>query len=223
MNNTIEIWKIVDLIRKRVEQGPLPSVSSIAGSSRDPFKVLISTIISLRTKDKVTIDASNRLFQKAPDPASILNLSKEEIAALIFPAGFYRIKSKNIKEIARILVEEHNGKVPPSQEALLSMPGVGIKTANLTLSLGFNLPYICVDTHVHRICNRLGWINTKTPEQSTAALEKVLPPDLWIEINGLLVSFGQQVCTPQAPWCGQCPVTPFCPKISVSRSRPWKT
>ena len=197
----------------------LPSVSEIAESNRDPFRVLISTIISLRTKDAVTLASSNRLFSCADTPQTTLTLGTEEIEKLIYPAGFYKIKAKNILEISRILLEQHNGQVPSDKEQLLALPGVGIKTANLTLNLGFGINAICVDTHVHRISNRCGWIQTKTPEESEKALELIMPQKFWIPLNELLVSYGQQICTPVSPRCSECPVQEKCSKTGVTKTR----
>jgi endonuclease-3 len=197
----------------------VPSVSRIAREHHDPFRVLISTIISLRTKDDVTLAATERLFAEAATPQQMATLEPERIGELIYPAGFYKTKGKNIAEVCRILIDEHRGRVPDSLEELLELPGVGRKTANLVLGLGFAIPSICVDTHVHRIANRLGWIETKTPEQTEFALMEILPRDLWIPINEILVRFGQRTCTPTSPWCSRCPVAAACPRIGVGRSR----
>lgn len=205
-------------IRRSLRQGAPPSVSQIASERPDPFRVLVATLISLRTRDEVTTEASERLFARAATPASVAALSEREIEQLIYPAGFYRTKAKNIRAAARTVVE-NGGRVPAERERLLEMPGVGLKTANLTLSLGYGLPFICVDTHVHRITNRLGWISTKTPEQSEAALTELLPEHYRIELNGLLVAFGQQICTPQSPRCSQCPLSDRCARVGVARSR----
>jgi endonuclease III len=197
----------------------LPSVSEIAKLNRDPFRVLISTIISLRTKDAVTLASSNRLFSQADNPLKTLKLKAGEIENLIYPAGFYKTKAKNILEISRILLEQYNGQVPSNKNELLALPGVGIKTANLTLNLGFGIDAICVDTHVHRISNRCGWIRTKTPEESEKALELVMPKKFWIPLNELLVSYGQQICTPVSPRCSECPINGKCAKKGVTKTR----
>ena len=181
--------------------------------------MLISTIISLRTKDEVTHAASQRLFEIAADPGSIASLSEERIAEAIYPAGFYRNKSKQIREAARIIVQEYDGRTPATLEALTSLPGVGRKTANLVLGLGFGVPAICVDIHVHRISNRLGWVETKQPEATELALMELLPEELWIPINGVLVRFGQQQCVPVSPFCSSCPLREECPRHGVSRRR----
>lgn len=197
----------------------LPAVSLVAVELQDPFSVLVSTVISLRTKDDVTLKASRRLLDKAPDAFAMLRLSEEEIASLIFPAGFYKRKAIQIKNIAKTLVEQYGGKVPADADLLMKLPGVGIKTANLTLNLGFGIDAICVDCHVHQISNRLGWISTKTPEESEKVLQTIMPKRFWIPLNELLVSYGQEVCTSVSPKCSLCPENTRCPKINVSRAR----
>ena len=197
----------------------LPAVSLVAVQKQDPFSVLISTVISLRTKDDVTLNASRRLLAEAPDPRAMLQLSEDRIADLIFPAGFYRRKAMQIRQISEILVSEYDGKVPSDAGLLMQLPGVGIKTANLTLNLGFGIDAICVDCHVHQISNRLGWIETKTPEESEKALQPVMPRRFWIPLNELLVSYGQEVCTSVSPKCSMCPENRSCPKVGGTRSR----
>ncbi len=197
----------------------LPAVSLVAVQKQDPFSVLISTVISLRTKDDVTLNASRRLLAEAPDPRAMLQLSEDRIADLIFPAGFYRRKAMQIRQISEILVSEYDCKVPSDAGLLMQLPGVGIKTANLTLNLGFGIDAICVDCHVHQISNRLGWIETKTPEESEKALQPVMPRRFWIPLNELLVSYGQEVCTSVSPKCSMCPENRSCPKVGVTRSR----
>jgi endonuclease-3 len=185
----------------------------------DPFRILVSCILSLRTKDEVTYPATERLFAKASDPAAMLTLTPRTIEKAIYPAGFYRTKAKQIRSISGILLSRHGGKVPDTIEELLELPGVGRKTANLTVTLGFGKPGICVDTHVHRIANRLGWVTTKSPEETEAALRRSLPKRWWIPINETLVRHGQQVCKPISPLCSACPVAAGCPKIGVDRWR----
>ena len=194
-------------------------VTQLAAARRDPFRVLVSTIISLRTKDEVTGPAARRLLTRAPTAAALAALPEAEIADLIYPAGFYRTKSRHLREAAALLLRDHAGAVPGSLPALLRLPGVGRKTSNLVLGLGFGIPAICVDTHVHRICNRLGWVNTSTPDATELALARVLPRRYWIPINALMVSYGQQVCTPLAPHCSRCPVRDACPRRGVTRHR----
>ena len=187
--------------------------------SRSPFRLLVACVISLRTKDEVTAESSRRLLELAPEPKRLAKLDTESIARAIYPAGFYNTKARQLQEIARILEDRHDGQVPPSEEALLALPGVGRKTANLVLGLGFGIPAICVDTHVHRISNRLGLTGTTTPEKTEKALNDVLPEDLWIAINDLLVTFGQNQCHPTSPRCSSCPLDDLCPRIGVTRSR----
>jgi endonuclease-3 len=187
--------------------------------SRSPFRLLVACVISLRTKDEVTAESSQRLFSIAPNPDKLAELDVEIIAKAIYPAGFYNTKARQLKDIGRILRDEYGGKVPPDESPLLALPGVGRKTANLVLGLGFGIPAICVDTHVHRISNRLGLVITKTPEQTERALNEVLPRDLWVPINDLLVTFGQNRCHPTSPRCTECPLEDLCPRVGVTRFR----
>ncbi len=212
--------KVLDILEKEFPKWNAPVVSLMAKREhRTPFQILISTIISLRTKDEVTAEASERLFKLADNPYDMLKLSEEEIAKAIYPAGFYRNKAKTIKEISRILVEKYNGHVPDTLEELLKLPGVGRKTANLVLALSFNKPAICVDVHVHRITNRLGFVKTKTPEETEQELMKKVPREYWNKINDLLVAFGQTICKPVSPFCSKCPVSQYCEKVGVDRHR----
>jgi endonuclease-3 len=197
----------------------LPSVSAVARQDNNPFRVLVSTMISLRTKDEVTARASDALLSLAPDPAALAALPVARIARSIFPAGFYNTKAKNLRTVASLLLERHQGKVPPDMEDLLALPGVGRKTANLVRNLGFGLPGIFVDTHVHRISNRMGWVATRTPDQTEQALMEVLPRRYWIGVNELLVRYGQAVCTPLSPRCSVCPAARWCARVGVGRTR----
>jgi endonuclease-3 len=216
---TAETSQIVrTLLRTRTRWNPT-SVAMIAERSRDPFQVLVSCLISLRTKDEVTAESSARLFRLATTPQAMLALPAARIARTIYPAGFYRTKAKTIRAISRTLLAEHAGKVPEDLEALLRLKGVGRKTANLVVTMGHGRPGICVDTHVHRISNRLGIVETKTPEQTEFALRAVLPRRFWIPYNDLLVSFGQNLCKPISPWCSRCPVQALCPRLGVGRHR----
>lgn len=199
--------------------GKLPSVSTIAQERQDPFRVLVSTLVSLRTKDQVTIEASRRLFALADTPEGMLSLSDETIAHAIYPAGFYTRKARQIKEISQILVNSYQGKVPPDAKELMKLPGVGIKTANLTLNLGYGIAAPCVDCHVHQIANRMGWVKTKTPEQTEEAIRNVMPEKHWIGMNVLLVTYGQYICTPVSPKCSLCSEAGHCPKIGVTKAR----
>ena len=188
-------------------------------TSRSPFRLLVACVISLRTKDEVTAEASKRLFEIAPTPDRLAKLQEKRIARAIYPAGFYNTKATQLKEIGRIIRDDFEDEVPASEADLLAMPGVGRKTANLVLGLGFGIPAICVDTHVHRISNRLGMVSTKTPEQTERSLMEVLPRDLWVPINDLLVTFGQNRCHPTSPRCTNCPLEDICPRVGVTRSR----
>ena len=209
------------LVRRleRVRDGVRPTTLAEVERKRDPFRLLVACVISLRTKDAVTAQASARLFSVAQTAQAVAALPEARIAKLIFPAGFYNTKARQIRAIARRVADEHGGAVPADREALLAFSGVGRKTANLVLGLGFGVPAICVDTHVHRISNRLGLVRTRTPEQTEYALEKVLPQRYWIDINDLLVTFGQQICHPTSPRCSSCPLAERCPRIGVTRSR----
>ncbi|MEM0160145.1 MAG: endonuclease III [Thermoplasmata archaeon] len=175
----------------------------------DPFKILITTVISQRTKDSVTAQASKKLFERFKTVGELSEGTVEDIASLIYPAGFYREKAKRIKEIANIIAQSET--VPNELAALLKLPGVGRKTANIVLSAGFNIDTIAVDTHVHRITNRLGWVHTKTPEDTEIELKKIIPKKYWHRLNGTLVVFGQTICKPVSPKCKICPVNKYCP------------
>ncbi|HRR92248.1 MAG TPA: endonuclease III, partial [bacterium] len=196
-----DIEKIIEILRESVKEWKQPVVTQIAERDRDPFRILISTILSLRTKDEVTKIASERLFSLARTPEEMLRLEEEEIERAIYPVGFYRNKAKTIKEICKVLIERYNGRVPDDIDELLKLKGVGRKTANLVITLGYNKPGICVDTHVHRISNRLGYVKTKTPEETEFALRGKLPEEYWIEFNDLLVTLGQTICHPVSPRC----------------------
>lgn len=209
----------IQKIRGTIAPFKTPAVTEVAQRSRDPFRVLVSCIISLRTKDEVTDMASKRLFARATSPRAMLKLSAREIEKLIFPAGFYRTKARTLRELAQRLIDEHNGRVPDALEELLKLKGVGRKTANLVLTMAFNQPGICVDIHVHRISNRLGWAQTKTPAQTETALREILPRRYWIELNDQLVTFGQNICRPVSPWCSKCPLEKSCPKRGVVKRR----
>jgi endonuclease III len=190
-----------------------------AAEAADPFRVLVTTIISTRTKDAVTSAAAERLLSAAPDARRLATLTETRIARLIFPAGFYRTKAANLRASARLLVERRAGRVPDRMEDLLALPGVGRKVANLVRGLAFGIPGICVDTHVHRISNRLGWVATREPAGTEQALRRVLPRRYWLVVNELMVRWGQTVCTPLSPHCSACPVTGRCRRRGVTRTR----
>jgi endonuclease-3 len=181
--------------------------------------VLVSTILSLRTKDEVTLKCSKALLEKAPTPAKLLALKEETVAELAYPAGFYRTKAANLKKIAALLIDNYGGKVPSDLDTLLTFPGVGRKTANLVIIEAFDLEGICVDVHVHRISNRTGWLSSKTPEETEMILRTILPRKFWKALNPLLVLYGQNVCRPISPYCSRCVIAQHCKRIDVGKSR----
>jgi endonuclease-3 len=212
--------RIISLLKQHTKGMPLPASAHIVGEyGRDPFLVLISCLLSLRTKDTVSLPASQRLFHVARTPTSLLALPLEKIEQIIFPVGFYRVKARTLHTVSATLLTEFDGKVPATEAELLSIKGVGRKTMALVLGEGFNIPAICVDVHVHRISNRLGLVQTATPEETEHALKKLLPPEYWIEYNYLIVMWGQNICVPISPFCSRCPLAPVCPRVGVTRSR----
>lgn len=214
-----DIEEIMRILRATSAQRKTPVVTEMAHMRRDPFRVLISTIISLRTKDEVTRYASERLFALADSPREMMSLDMEALEKAIFPAGFYKNKARTIKEISATLVEKYGGAVPDDLDELLTLKGVGRKTANLVLIEGFQKTGVCVDTHVHRITNRWGYVATKTPDETEFALRKKLPVEYHMEINELLVAFGQHVCKPISPLCSQCPLHNHCMRVGVTIHR----
>ena len=214
-----DINKIIKILKKSIKQWKVPIVTQVAEDGRDPFKVLISCILSLRTKDDTTAAASSRLFKITDDPAKMLKIKDRTMEKTIYPVGFYRTKTRNIKSICRILVDKYKSRVPDEIDELLKLKGVGRKTANLVVTLGYNKLGICVDTHVHRISNRLGYISTTTPEKTEFALRKRLPQKHWIIYNDLLVTFGQNLCKPISPVCSICPIYNYCDRVGVLKSR----
>ncbi len=217
--DTKTFLKVLKILEKEYKKWNAPVVSQLADNTKDPYKVLISTIISLRTKDEITGKVSKKLFEKADNPYDMLKLSEEEIAKTIYPAGFYKNKAKVIKEISKIIVDKYKGKVPDNLDELLKLKGVGRKTANLVLSKGYGKPAICVDTHVHRIMNRLRFVKTKTPEETEKELMKKVPKEYWSKINEIFVAFGQTICKPISPLCSKCPVEKYCEKVGVEKHR----
>lgn len=213
------IGRVLGVLRKEVAGWNVPVVTLTAVSSKNPFRVLVSTVLSLRTKDETTAEASARLFREARTPQEVCNLGEKRVRDLIYPVGFYRVKAQNIIGICEKLIDQYDGRVPDSIDKLLEFRGVGRKTANLVLSLGYGKPAICVDIHVHRISNRWGYVDTRNPYETEMALREKLPRRHWIEYNSLLVALGQHICRPLSPLCSRCPVNGYCLKRGVSRSR----
>lgn len=210
MNYSKYILQVMSILKKESPSFITPALTKIS-RHKDPFKVLVSCILSLRTKDETTAEASKRLYKLAQTPQQMIKLSTKQIARAIYPVGFYKTKSKRIKEICRRLITEFNGKVPSDFDTLMTFKGVGRKTANIVMTYGFNRDgYIAVDTHCHRIPNRLGWVNTKKPEQTEEALKKLLPRKYWRDFNNIFVQFGQNICKPIGPKCNICPVSKYC-------------
>lgn len=209
--NDKDIHKIMKELLKVTKSMPMPVVTEIKmTTNKDAYKILISTMLSLRTKDAATRDASMRLFEKAGNPKEMLKLSEGEISKIIYPVGFYRVKAKNILEVSKIIVDDYNGKVPDEIDELLKLKGVGRKVANLVVTEAFDKDGICVDTHVHRISNRFGYVSTKKPEQTEFALRKKLPKKYWRVYNDTLVIYGQNLCKPVNPLCDKCSVSKYC-------------
>jgi endonuclease III len=211
--------EIIRLLEQELVKRELPIVTKLAEEHRDPFEILISTLLSLRTKDEVTAAATERLFCLASTPADMLGLSEAEIQRAIYPVGFYRNKAETIRHVCRELIKRFQSRVPDSIEELLTLKGVGRKTANLVVSLGFGGAGLCVDTHVHRISNRMGYVRTKNPEETEFALRAKLPPEHWSRYNTLLVAFGRNTCRPVSPLCSHCPVEAYCDRVGVTKSR----
>lgn len=212
----IKSWPI---LKKQVKTLKLPWLENLAVADRDPFKILTSCILSLRTQDRTTGAASERLFKLASTPEALSRLPIKTIEKAIYPVGFYRIKAGTIRQVSKDLIERYNSKVPDSIDELLTLKGVGRKTANLVVTVGFNKYGICVDTHVHRITNRWGLVKTKTPHKTELALREILPKLYWRELNAILVAFGQAVCQPVSPFCSKCSIQGVCEKREVERSR----
>jgi len=213
------IDKVVKILKKELKDLPDPSVTLVGKRWKSPFLVLISCILSLRTKDETTLPASERLFKLADNPKNMLQLTAHRIEKAIYPVGFYRTKARNILGICHDLLEKFDGQVPDNIDVLLTLKGVGRKTANLVLTEGFGKLGVCVDTHVHRISNRFGYVKTKTPEETETALRKKLPKKHWIGYNALLVTWGQNICRPISPLCSNCGLGKQCQRIGVTISR----
>jgi endonuclease-3 len=215
-----QITAALRIVKREIRQWEEPVLGVVAReSNRDPFRILISCLLSLRTKDKTTSDASARLYVLADRPATMLALPLKNIERAIYPVGFYRTKAKSIHAICRRLLDVYGGSVPDSVEELVTLSGVGRKTANLVVTVAYGKPGICVDIHVHRISNRWGYVKTKTPEETEQALRRKLPAQHWITFNDLLVPYGQHLCQPVSPFCSKCMLTEYCDRVGVTRSR----
>lgn len=215
-----QIHAAIRILKREIRRWQEPVVGVVAKESdRNPFLILISTLLSLRTKDRTTREAGDRLFVMARTPEAMLKLPLKKLERVIYPVGFYRTKAKAIRQISRKLLDEYGGMVPDSIDELVTLPGVGRKTANLVVTIGYGKPGICVDIHVHRISNRWGYIKTKTPEKSEQALRRTLPKQYWIIYNDLLVPYGQNLCLPVSPLCSTCKLTELCDRVGVTRSR----
>lgn len=214
-----EIHEAIKILRLEVPKYVTPAVTLVTENTKDPFRILVSCILSLRTQDKTTHEAGERLFAVAPDPESLAALDTERIEKLIYPVGFYRNKAVTLKTLSRELLDKYDGRVPDTLEGLLEFKGVGRKTANLVVTMGYKLPGICVDIHVHRITNRWGYVKTKTPDRTETALRKKLPAEYWLEINDLLVTYGQNLCKPVSPFCSKCRLYKYCARVGVDKKR----
>lgn len=213
------IHQVVSKLKYQLKDLPDPSVTLVGKRWKSPFLVLISCILSLRTKDETTLPASERLFKLASTPEKMIKLTPKQIEKAVYPVGFYKTKARNILGMCKDILEKFDGKVPNDIDILLTMKGVGRKTANLVLTEGFQIPAICVDTHVHRISNRFGYVDTKTADKTEMALRKKLPKEYWMDYNALLVVWGQNICRPISPLCSQCGLTKYCDRLEVGISR----
>lgn len=213
------IHVVVSRVKQTIRRWKEPVLGVVARETRDPFRILIACVLSLRTKDQTTSEASQRLFKLADTPERMSALSMKTIEKAIYPVGFYKTKAKQIRTICHSLLQNFEGRVPDTIEELLTLKGVGRKTANLVVTVGYQKPGICVDIHVHRISNRWGYVQTKMPEETERALRKKLPARYWITYNDWLVPFGQHLCRPISPFCSQCPVSQYCKKVGVRTSR----
>ncbi len=216
---TIDIDHFLNILAEEVRNYQVPVVDLIAVQTKDPYKVLIATILSARTKDEVTAKAANRLFKKAPDLSSLALLSAAALAKLIYPVGFYKTKAKHLEKLPDVMAELFNSTIPDEIESLIKLPGVGRKTANLVVAVAFKKPAICVDTHVHRIMNIWGYVESKTPLATEMSLRKKLPEKHWLTVNSILVAFGQGTCKPVRPHCDRCVLAGACPKLGVTPRR----
>ncbi len=216
---SFDIHTVLDTLEREMTRYPTPLIDAMDEQDKTPYQILIATVLSQRTKDTMTAQVAPRLFATASTPQDMARLTEAELADLIYPIGFYRTKARSILALSNHLLSRHNGTVPDTLDELLELPGVGRKTANLILTNAHNKPGICVDTHVHRICNRWNYVQTRTPDQTEHALREQLPPPYWKPINRLLVTLGQHICHPTSPRCSQCPIAPYCARHDVTRHR----
>lgn len=212
------ISQIISTLEKHFGQDSLTTLNRMRGKS-NAFKILIACLLSLRTKDENTEKVCKKLFTIANTPEQISKLPLPKLEKLIFSSGHYKKKARILKHVSKILIKKFNSKVPDDKENLLSIKGIGPKTANIVLAFAYDKDVLPIDTHCHRIPNRLGWVKTKTPEQTEKGLEKILPKKYWNEFNGIFVLFGKKICQPVSPWCSKCPITKYCPKININKTR----
>ena len=212
--------EIITILRKETKNFVPPAINQIVSEfGHDPFLILISCLLSLRTRDVTSVVVSRNLFVRAKTPEKILAIPVHELEKIFHSIGFFRSKARIVRSVCQELIERFDGQVPQTEQELLSIKGVGQKTANLVLGFAFNIPAICVDTHVHHLANRLGWVDTKNADQTEEALKKIIPKQYWIELNYLLVTWGQNICTPVSPFCSRCAIAHLCPKIGVTKAR----
>jgi endonuclease III len=215
----VDIERIYNILKKEVKNYNVPIVDLVQIQTNDPFKVLVATILSARTKDETTTEACKKLFSVVKEVSDFEKIGLKKLEKLIYPVGFYRNKAKYLKELPLVLKHKFKNKIPSDVEHLIELPGVGRKTANLVVAVGFQKPGMCVDTHVHRITNRWGYIKTKNPFETEMALRKKMDIEYWESINSMLVAFGQNLCRPISPWCSKCPIIKYCNRIGVEKSR----
>jgi endonuclease III len=218
MERQEKIIKIMETLKKVYPNHEKTTLNRMRDNP-EAFKILISCLISLRTQDKNTEIASEKLFAVAQTPQEMLELSLEKLEKLIYSSGYYKNKAKTIKHVSEIILKDYNGKVPDTREELESIKGIGPKTANIVLAFAFGKNVLPIDTHCHRIPNRLGWICTTKPESTEIELGKILPKKYWKDFNGIFVQFGKTICVPISPKCSECPINQYCPKIGVVKRR----
>ena len=220
MTSEKEIGQVIALISKEARKFREPIVTAVANETRDPYQVLVGCLLSLRTKDETTAGACERLFRLANTPQQMVKLKQSQIEKAVYPVGFYRVKTRRILDISKTLLNEYKGNVPRTMDELLKLKGVGRKTANIVLTYGFNDPEgLPVDVHCNRIPNRLGWVKTKTPEETEMKLRELIPKKYWLQFNDSFVLFGQNVCKPISPFCSRCIVKNYCKRVGVKKSR----